>query len=80
MVHMPRGVSWLGSSSAPCVLIEDAGVRLFWEAALSRREETSNSCLMETCWLAGWLEGLGGVSPLPVPVTDTALFVREKIN
>lgn len=34
-------------------------MRLFWEAALSRKEETPNSCLMETCWLAGWLAKLG---------------------
>lgn len=46
-----------GESNAPCLLMEDEEVRLFWEAALSRREETTNSCLIETCWLAGWLAG-----------------------
>lgn len=41
----------------------------------SRREESANSCLMETCWPAG---GVGPSFPLLLPVTDTALFVRDK--
>lgn len=41
----------------------------------SRREESANSCLMETCWPPG---GVGPNFPLLLPVTDTAVFVRDK--
>lgn len=54
-----------------------------WEQAAwtdqSRREETANGCLMETCWLAGWLAGrMGPNFPLPLLVIDTTLCRRDK--
>lgn len=70
------GVSWHGGSRAPWLLMGDEGGRLFWE-----RGETPQSRLMETCWLAGRLAGEVVLSfSLPLPVIDTALFVREKRN
>lgn len=73
-------VSWHGGSRAPWWLMGDEGVRLFWEAAWSRREETTDSCLMGTGWRAGWRAGKAGLSFFPSSASDghSSLCKREK--
>lgn len=72
VVLVPRGAPWL--------LMGDEGGRLFWEAAVSRREETPNGRLMETGWR---LAGEAGLSFSPPSASDRhrSLCKREeKLN
>lgn len=69
---MPKwGMSWHGMWHW-ALLMGYERVRLFWEATGSRREGTTNSGLMEACWL----EELGSISPL-LPI-DTVLCKRKE--
>lgn len=67
------GVSWHGRGERDC-WGRQTGAGCADRPA--QGEETANGCLMETCWLAGWRSRPNFA--LPLPVIDTALFVRDK--